>query len=100
MASILQFPNKLFAESPRTPQRTSPSAEEAAFNRPRFGLNLGSRYDDRLWEAISTPRLSIALPAQVDIAVARIDLEISHLTTRTRLLRLLTGSGRPSAVPA
>ena len=96
MASILQFPNKLFAESPRTPQRTSPSAEEAAFNRPRFGLNLGGCSGDRPWEVISTPRLSIALPAQIDIAVARIDLEISHLTTRARLHRLFTGAAHPA----
>ena len=100
MASILQFPNKLFAESPRTPQRTWPSAEEAAFNRPRFGLNLGGRCDDRPWEALSTPRLSIALPAQIGLAVAHIDAEISHLTTRARLHRLFTGAARPSTHPA
>ena len=83
--NVIPFPGKFFAESSRTSQRRSPSAEESALRRPRFGTRA-----DRPWEALSTPNTALSLPAQIHLAVAHIDLEISHLTARARLHRLMS----------
>jgi len=98
-ATILAFPGKLFNTSHRTPLRPSPSAAEAAFIRPRVGLNLRSRSADGPCDPVSTPHPSatepsttepsVALAAQVDLAVAQVDREIAHYTARLRLLRLM-----------
>lgn len=111
-ADIIAFPSKLFAASHPAPRRPSQSAEEAAFNRPRFGLNLGNRSADRPWAPLSTPTLpttqlppplpsigkfSIGLPAQIGFAVAHFDLEIAHYAARLHLLRLMTQQHCPTA---
>jgi hypothetical protein len=78
--NVLTFPRKFFAESPSAPARTSPSAEEAAFNRPRFGLNLGNGP-----HAPIAP--SLAFTSQITLAVSRVDREIAQLAARTGLHR-------------
>ena len=86
MASILAFPRKFFAETPSMPTLTSPSAEEAAFNRPSFGLHLGN--GKRTPFAPTAP--SLEMTAQIGVAVAHMDSEIAHYSARLHLLRLLT----------
>ena len=113
-ANVLAFPNAPLSQSPAAPQRASPSAEEAAFNRPRFGLLLGGRSLDRSLDPLAsqqmnqtlTPRPSrtlgrtLSLPAQVGIAVSHFDLEIAHYAARLRLLRDLRQQHSPTNLPA
>jgi hypothetical protein len=94
VASILAFPPKFFAETPIVPTLTSPSAEEAAFHRPSFGLHLGN--GKRTPFAPTSP--SLEMTSQVGLAVARVDRELAHYNTRLRLLRLLTQQ-HPATTP-
>jgi hypothetical protein len=93
VASILAFPRKFFAETPTLP---SPSAEEAAFNRPSFGLHLGS--GKRTPFAPTAP--SLEMTSQIGLAVAHIDREIAHYNARLRLVRLLIQQQSTTTLPA
>lgn len=89
-ATIVAFPGKLFNASHPAPLPTSLSAREAAFSHPRLGLHPSGYYSDRPSESLSTPLPAVALPAQVDLAVAHVDREIAHYNARLRLLHLMT----------
>lgn len=114
-ANVIAFPAEPLPEAPRAPLPPSQSAEEAAFNRPRFGLHLGGRSADAPSvdaptadapstdgpaTTLPTPRFYLGLPAQVGIAVSQFDLEISHYAARLRLLRLMTQKYSRSNLPA
>jgi hypothetical protein len=84
MASILHFPRTFFAESPQAPLRTSPSAEEAALNRPRPQPHL----------VIPRARPASVLTFEHErcTTVARIDLTIARRSNQSRLRRLFSPS--------
>lgn len=104
-ATIIAFPAKLLPRTSSTPLLPSQSAEEAAFDRSGFVVTLEVPAIDRPWEALSTPQLStpdraVALPAQVDLAVAQVDREISHHAARLRLLHLMIDRHSSTPDPA
>ncbi len=84
MASILNFPGSLFAETPTVPARTTPSAEEAALNRPRRGLHLVNH--------LTRPTVAPEASHGSFKVVAQLDLELARRSTGTRLRRMFSTS--------
>jgi hypothetical protein len=90
MASILNFPGNLFAESPAIPVPTSPSAEEATLNRPRRGphlVNLVTHPDTCLNDGKEFRDFS-----EFNKTGAHLDLEFARRSNRSRLRRLFSPS--------
>ncbi len=112
-ATVLPIRNVPVPESPSAAEVAPASAEEAAFGRLGFRVHLGGRSLDRSLDLLAsqqmecalTPRPSrtlgrtLALPAQVSIAVSHFDLEIAHYAARLRLLRDLSQKYSPANSP-